>query len=524
MGLHSDTLPAIESRYPAAFVHQGAVLNAHVVIVDATERFMYLTPADELPRDCLHVYHLVEQFITDKIRRVCIDAPRVVAVLIDDTTRVPLEKGVAHAARYGRAAAPKPLDMSGPQDGSGDLQGTEHALPWEQVERATMEKSNSAAWREIISTRAIRQRLAKFCKRKLIESATLGLPPGSRIFVSGPGPEPTPACHVVTVGGEDTPRNTAPCPPTIFPPNGAGEADIQTPLFALWALAQPTRQSLQLPDNGAVVAVMSKDSDMIPILVAQQTIARATNPNIRDHIHCFREKYERVTKRWTSLTINTSCIASVLARSGGTDSVLTPVLNLLYSIALCGCDFVKRPKAFSTTLALHTTEDPTVMQVDEIDTDGTATIQIKCSASNARTHVQNIWSQHTRCPTAARPKFLSESLQIIKQSKGGGRYRINDKDKTTTEAACRAAIWVALYWIAPALGTDNVQYFSNAMCSQKQGASVSEHSQPYGFETTLRDGKCKVKHATEKNTQSLSLPTALFKHPHLTSTKRKRSQ
>lgn len=486
-------------------------MNADVVVVDATERFMYVTPADGLPRDMLHVCHLVEDFVREKIRRVCTRPPKLVVVLMDDSGRVPLEKHVAHAVRYSKRPADyKPLQMEGAADGSQDVTGTEFVFPWDDVAEDVMAKGAPAAWRELITLRATRQRMAKFVTARLRDSSTLGLPAGAKILISGPCDSPAePQCWLATVAATTDKREVVQCPVEIMPSMGAGEADIKTPLLLRWVLEAKNRARLGLPAAGAVVAIVSKDTDMVPILMAQQAadiVARRASAD--DNVCCCREKYERVSKRWTRTTINVSCIARGVVGAKPAGQATAAVMTLLFRMALCGCDFVKRPKAFSTQLALSQTGD-SIFTAHASATAPTVTMRVTCSATAARQTVQRVWSGNTRCTAAAECALLSQSLQLLKQSRGGGRYRITDKDKSSAEAMWRAAVWVAHYWMAPALGPASLAVFARTMCC---GPDPATSSGCFGFAVSTRHGKPTVTHGSETDTKDLEIPTTEFPH------------
>ena len=84
-----------------------------------------------------------------------------------------------------------------------DVAGTEHKLPWDQLPDSAMEKGYNHAWSQIIADRGVRQRLAIFATRRLVETSTCGLPPGSVLVVSGVEAAQSPAgppLHVVRIG------------------------------------------------------------------------------------------------------------------------------------------------------------------------------------------------------------------------------------------------------------------------------------------------------------------------------------
>ena len=94
-----------------------------------------------------------------------------------------------------------------------------------------MEKGYNHAWSQIIADRGVRQRLAIFATRRLVETSTCGLPPGSVLVVSGVEAAQSPAglpLHVVRIG-EGTRQIESLS--GILPRAGAGEADIKTPLL-----------------------------------------------------------------------------------------------------------------------------------------------------------------------------------------------------------------------------------------------------------------------------------------------------
>ena len=187
MGLHTQTVSDLARVFPRAFVERGS-WRAEVVVVDATERFMYAQSGvgGSVPQTPYDMWREVESFVEERVRQCSAGLPQVVVVLVDDARRVPREKGVAHARRYAKGAPPVAAESMGRCAGLlADVSGREHALPWSAVSEAGRAKPSSG-WREIVGQRSIRQRLAEFATRQLTERSTLGMPAGSRLVVCGP--------------------------------------------------------------------------------------------------------------------------------------------------------------------------------------------------------------------------------------------------------------------------------------------------------------------------------------------------
>ena len=509
MGLSKETVDWLRRDYPHCFV-DGAAAPADVVVIDVTERFMYPSAGvggRHRPQNCLDMLHLVEEFIADKASG-C-NPGAVVVALVDDGASVPLEKGVAHATRYGAQEGPVPQMGGGVE---GDVVGTEYALPWEEARAAAVEKAPAGRattmnheWREITRNRSVRQRLARFVADRLVRTATLGRRSGGGFVVSAPhagsrelGLE-VKAVRLLEGGRREVTHHRG-----VLPAAAAGEADVQTPLLLRWMDAH--RGAMGLPARALSVWVTSKDSDMLPICAA---LSAALGPD-KMRIAALRRAYNSTTRAYSACFVDTTALAEAFcddARASGRDRGAY-VSNLLFAIALSGCDFVKRPKACTpAALAAQVASTP-VLSVTPCVTQDSGGLRCgaayTASARASRDCLRRTWTSACGGVAGSDGLTLRDTLAHIRATPKMGKFRITKDEPNRVEASWRAAVWVAYYWTAAAAGTHNFATFQADCCARAGATAVSR---PFGFSCATEDGgRATVSHAGQDDVVNLSLP------------------
>jgi hypothetical protein len=513
MGLSPDTVAWLKQTYPHVFV-DGAAPAGDVVVVDATERFMYPTAGvggAHRPQNCLDMLHLVEEFIGHKSAGCAPSA--LIVVLIDDGATVPAEKGVAHATRYGTAGeglTPAPA-MGG--CAADDVSGTEYALPWEVARascraRATGDKAPTLnhEWKEIMRDRSVRQRLARFVGARLARASTLGRAPGAVFLVSAPQPHrPGLGPEIQTVALRPGGCRTLSHYRGVLPPRGAGEADVQTPILLRWIDGH--RSALGLPSGRLVVWVCSKDSDMIPVCAAlTHALLDAFD------IALLRGQYCRAQNRFLPAYVAVRDLVIGL-RQAATRAKRDPddyLPNFLFGIALGGCDFVKKVKACKpAALQAQLAVTPVVTRAGCAFPRADGARGLRCAEvwqvqpAAARDCLRRVWTAACKGRAGSDGQTLRDTLQHMRGVQGLGSLRIAEADCQRAEAMWRASLWVCYYWSAAARGPAAFERFATECCGDRSAASVSA---PFGF---IGAGGSVV-HATQDAVHNLTLPTLRF--------------
>lgn len=532
MGLHAETLAAVRKKCPVAFDDSPNLSAVNVVVVDATERLMYATSNDSPspPQTMLDVYYAVESFVRTKVCSCAKGSFRVAVVLIDDGLGVPCEKGVAHVQRYSKSVSVPAASIGRCSGSQADITGIEHPLPWDQISEEAKTKSANAGWREIVSNRDIRQRMAAFVTRKLIESATLGLGVGSALIVSGvratdAGPSQgntVPLTVVQMARREGVTVRIVEEITDVIPSQGAGEADIKTPLIIRWLTGPRIWEWLAPPNVEPLIVVTSRDSDMVPICSCERLVAAVDQPKAaRARVLWLRLRYERSERKYHTTAVDLTAIARefVLEAVARNMSPVSSFLSYMFCVAICGCDFVRRIKAVKLPELARTALK--IMPVGTMSTVGVASTGceamrlVEVNVEKARACILHAWQAtfDARLSSLDKRQFrnsqsLSQIYNTIRESKDGTRFKITPAEIDTVEANCRAALWVAHYWGAAAMGARAVSIFSTDACYCRGVAHVVT---PFGFEITKGSNKrTTVNHASDPEIRQLSLPIIMY--------------
>jgi hypothetical protein len=287
------------------------------------------------------------------------------------------------------------------------------------------------------------------------------------------------------------------------PPGGAGEADVQTPLVLHWAHRH--RAALGLRDGDLTVCVTSKDSDMLPICATHA----ALDAEARFRTLLLRSTYERASRRFTQSYVDTRAFAEAVhaeARRQGRVPA-EHLANVLFAVALAGCDFVRRPKGCTAGELLAQTGARPVLRLQAACAPVGSALMCGCAyvadASAARGVLRHSWSVSTKARGGHDGLTLGDALVAMRGTAGLGNLRLTVPDCECAESMWRAALWVTFYWTAAALGPSTFARFHEGCCAR---AGHAEMSAPFGFAVTFGGARPSARHASEADVLELALP------------------